>query len=91
MYHVLDAALQNLKVLSDASLQACAMRPQHGEWGPVRGTGLWPPLKIVCQSEEGFQSKAPDVSLCCCEFIVVPWCQDPLCQKRGIISARCSR
>lgn len=33
MYNVLDAALQNLKVLSDASLRACAMRPQRGEVG----------------------------------------------------------
>lgn len=89
MYNVLDAALQNLKVLSDASLRACAMRPQRFERGPIYGTGLWPLLKIVCQSEKGFQSKAADVSPR--EFIVVPRCRDPLCQKRGIISARCSR
>lgn len=89
MYNVLDAALQNLKVLSDASLRACATRPQRGEWGPIYGTGLWPLLKIVCQSEKGFQSKAADVSPR--EFIVVPQCRDPLCQKRGIIRAQCSR
>lgn len=83
--------------IANASCTGCSTsKPEAVEWCKCPGLGCvtmqwlvgsytWHralSLQIVCESEEGFWSKA-DVSPCTCESIVTPWHQAPLSGGRN--------